>query len=191
MTWGRQELAATDPAQRSSAGAAAEQAGAAGIAQAPDTAGIAMGVVKDGVATVGSPAPDFTLPSVTGEPISLADYRGKPVLLNFFATWCMPCAAEMPHLQAAYEEHADEGLVVLGVDYQETAKLVAPFMSQLALTFPAVIDQSGDLSWNKYEVGTLPTSVLIDRDGEVALIAERFYSSREDLEADLQFILPE
>ncbi len=162
------------------------------IAAAPvsdDTSGLSFGLVQEGVVSIGEPAPPFSLPGVRGEQISLTDYAGKPILLNFFATWCVPCRAEMPHLQAAYAEHSTDGLVVLGVDVQEGAELVAPFMDELGLTFPAVLDATGEVSVGTYRVGTLPTSVLIDRDGEVALITRRYYAGREDVEADLRFIL--
>lgn len=154
-----------------------------------DTAGLSFGVVEEGVASIGEPAPTFSLPGVGGQQIALADYAGSPILLNFFATWCQPCRAEMPHLQAAHTDHEVDGLVVLAVDVQEAAELVGPFMDELGLTFPAVIDADGEVSLGLYRVGTLPTSVLIDRDGSVALISRRYYTSRADLETDLRFIL--
>jgi peroxiredoxin len=183
--------AATIAADRAFAGASGEPITPAAQVAPPDTAGISFGVVEPGIASIGEPAPEFTLPDLDGAPVSLDDYRGSPVLLNFFATWCAPCRLEMPHLQAAYEEHAAEGLVVLAIDLQESPELVRGYMDELGLTFPAVLDSDSVVSLSKYRVGTLPTSVLIDREGEVALISQRYYASRADLEADLRFILVE
>jgi peroxiredoxin len=153
-----------------------------------DTGGIAVGAVRSDVASIGEPAPPFDLPALGGGTISLSDYTGQPVALNFFATWCAPCRVEMPFLEAAYQRHGPSGLVILGVDVQESEDMVAAFMQELNLTFPAVLDVEGRLL-HSYGVGSLPTTVLISIDGEVATIRRGLYSSEADLEKELRFIL--
>jgi thiol-disulfide isomerase/thioredoxin len=102
--------------------------------------------------------------------ISLSEYAGQPVILNFWASWCVPCKAEMPALQRAYEEHRDEGLVVLGVNqtFIDDLDAARDFVNELALTFPNVRDDTENTSEGLYQVMGLPTSVLITQDGEIA-----------------------
>jgi thiol-disulfide isomerase/thioredoxin len=78
-------------------------------------------------------APDFTLTTLDGETVTLSDLRGQPVLINFWATWCPPCRAEMPAIQAAYEQYAAQELVVLGVDMAESPQTVAGFVQESSL----------------------------------------------------------
>jgi len=113
-------------------------------------------------AVVGRPAPAFQLQSLAGGAVSLADYKGRPVIVNFWATWCEPCKQEMPALQA--EADATPDLVVLGVDNVESAVKVRPFVEQLGLRFPILLDQDGSVV-ERYQVTGLPTTFFIDRAG--------------------------
>jgi len=117
-------------------------------------------------------APGFVLPDLFDESLSrsLANYSGRPVILNFWASWCVPCKEEMPALQRAYEEYRDEGLVVLGVNqtFVDDLDEAREFVNKLALTFPNVRDDSGNTSEGLYRVIGLPTSVLITPAGEIA-----------------------
>lgn len=117
-------------------------------------------------------APDFTLPALTDESITyrLSDYAGRPVILNFWASWCAPCRIEMPTLQSTYEQYRDEGLVVLGINqtHLDDLKLAQEFVTELGLTFPNVRDSGGDVSNALYRVVGLPTSIFIDAEGEIA-----------------------
>ena len=79
-------------------------------------------------AQVGNLAPDFQLDNLDGKPVALSDLKGKPVLLNFWATWCPPCRDEMPYIQEIYDEWSDEGLVVLAINYGESASRVKEFV---------------------------------------------------------------
>ncbi len=110
------------------------------------------------------PAPDFTLTRFdTGEAISLSALRGKPVILNFWATWCRPCRAEMPALQATFERYGDD-LLVVGVDQGEEGAVVGPFLDELGITFPVLLD--GDMSVGRdYRIMGLPTTFFIDSKG--------------------------
>ena len=141
---------------------------------------------------VGSPAPDFTLFSLAGPPVSLHEQQGKVVLINFWATWCAPCREEMPALQAVYEKLADQGLVVLGVNWTQVDYLpdVEAFVEALGLTFPILLDSDGTVSEDLYQVLGLPTSVLVGRDGTVRAVRIGILDLQE-LEGALQVFLAE
>jgi len=117
----------------------------------------------------GKPAPDFALKTLDGQAVHLSDYRGKAVLINLWATWCPPCLAEMPAIQAAYEKYKDQGLVVLGIDYtaQDNLANVTAFVAKYQLTFPILLDQGGNISSLSYDMHGLPDSYFIDRSGVV------------------------
>lgn len=111
---------------------------------------------------IGRPAPGFQLAALDGRPVSLGDFRGRPVIVNFWATWCEPCKQEMPALQAEAARQPD--LVVLGIDNVESAVKVRPFVDQLGLRFPILLDQDGSVV-ERYQVTGLPTTFFIDRSG--------------------------
>ncbi|WP_373228600.1 TlpA disulfide reductase family protein [Cohnella sp.] len=116
---------------------------------------------------IGNKAADFTLTTIDGKEVSLSDYRGKRVLLNFWATWCPPCKAEMPHMEKFYKEYQQDDIVVLGVNLTNTEKSsdkVKSFIENRGLTFPILLDKSGAVS-DKYKVIAYPTTFIIDSSG--------------------------
>lgn len=117
---------------------------------------------------IGHPAPDFTLTGVTGEPVTLAALRGQPVVLNFWATWCPPCRAELPELQAASERLQGQ-VAIVGVNQAEDAERVRTFVMDLGLTFTMPLDERGQVS-RAYNVRSLPTTFFIDRTGVIRRI---------------------
>jgi thiol-disulfide isomerase/thioredoxin len=120
--------------------------------------------------TVGSPAPDFTLTdTLSGDNFSLAEQKGKPVMLNFWATWCGPCRVEMPTLEAAWQAHASEGLVILAINDSESQATVADFGAELGLTFPLLLDPQADIQ-SLYRIRAYPTSYFINREGTIRAI---------------------
>jgi len=153
------------------------------------TASGGSGADATAVVTSGALAPDFRLSTPSGEAVALADYRGRPVLLNFFATWCAPCRGEMPFLEQAYVRHQAQDLVVLAVSLEEEPAVVPPFVTDLGLTFPVVLDGDGAVA-NQYGISILPTSFLIDADGQLVHRRNGFYTSESQLEQDLAAILP-
>lgn len=114
-------------------------------------------------------APGFSLTAPDGTRISLADLRGQAVLVNFWGTWCPPCRAEMPAIQAAYERYHDRGFTVLAVNTGEQPELVASFAKTFGLTFPTLLDHDGQVV-ESYRVNGFPTSFFIDQQGIVRTI---------------------
>lgn len=118
-----------------------------------------------------TPAPDFTLPDLDGERVTLSDLRGKVVLLNFWATWCPPCRREIPDLSRIYTAYKDRGLVVLGVSWDNLSKKqIKTFVRNYKVTYPILHGTQSELSeigkayrWQGY----LPTTYLIDRKGYI------------------------
>lgn len=112
-------------------------------------------------------APTFALPTTSGHTISLREFRGRVVLLNFWATWCPPCVAEMSDLEKLYREFHTAGLVIVAVSIDtEGGKVVAPFWEKMGLTFPSLLDPSREVA-TRYGAWALPTSFLINPEGEV------------------------
>lgn len=129
--------------------------------------------------SIGAKAPDFTLKDVSGKDVSLSSFKGKPVLLNFWATWCPYCRKERAHLNALYKEYRDRGLIILSVSTDQSAAKVKEYLKQTPAEFTVLSDSSGTAS-SLYSVGGLPTSYLINRDG---IIKHRFVGFREWTEA--------
>jgi peroxiredoxin len=115
------------------------------------------------------PAPDFRLPSKSGEQIALSDLKGQVVMLNFWATWCGPCRQEMPHLEALHQRYSDLGFTLLGVNVEEDSSGADKFLSGTPVTFPILFDPDSEVS-QAYEVVAMPSTVLVDRAGNMRFI---------------------
>ena len=113
---------------------------------------------------VGRRAPDFTLGALDGGTGSLTGLAGKPVVVNFFATWCLPCKKELPAFQELSTRYAEQGLTFVLVDMQEDPDDVASFLGELGITLPAVVDSSGEVG-KTYRVRGLPSTFFVGRDG--------------------------
>lgn len=118
----------------------------------------------------GEMAPDFELTTLAGKPVKLSDYKGKKVILNFWATWCPPCRAEMPDMQKYYEEQAEgENVEILAVNLTTEDKgmdAINAFVAEFSLTFPVPMDTEGSIG-KVYQAATIPTSYMIDTEGRV------------------------
>ena len=115
----------------------------------------------------GHKAPDFALKSLKGSQVSLADFKGKVVLLDFFSTWCPPCRAAVPVLQDLEAKYKDKGLEVISIDEQESQSLVRDYAKEMRYTALMLLDEDGSAG-DKYKVNGLPTFVIIDQKGKVA-----------------------
>jgi electron-transferring-flavoprotein dehydrogenase len=126
-----------------------------------------IGSASAGATLTGKEAPAFEVQGLDASPYSLSALKGRPVLLDFWATWCSPCRKSMPILERLNEEYKDQGLVILGVDVGEEREAVEAFLKKSPSAYPTVLSgESGILS--AYQVGAYPTFVLIGRDGKVA-----------------------
>lgn len=126
---------------------------------------VALQVLQRGPRT-GYAAVDFTLPDLSGQPLRLADLRGKVVFLNLWATWCPPCRAEMPSMQALYERLRGRDFAMIAVAEDTNADDVAAFVKELGLTFPILLDTENRLP-ARFGVTGYPETFVIDRDGRV------------------------
>ncbi|MEM7033517.1 MAG: redoxin domain-containing protein [Chloroflexota bacterium] len=119
------------------------------------------------IALPGNPAPDFALQTIAGETVSLSQFRGKVVLVNFWATWCPSCIAELPAYEQVYAQQPLNDFVVLGVNLQENAAHVEQYSQGLGLSFPILLDRDGQVTIKNYQVVGMPGSIIVDRQGNV------------------------
>lgn len=137
-----------------------------------------------GLPQVGEPARDFALQDVDGNLVQLSELNGRPLILNFWATWCPPCLVEMPDLQAAYEQHQADGLIILAINREETAVTVREFFyDELDLTFTPLLDETGDVA-RLYGIANYPTSIFVNKAGVVTAV-HRGLMTEEQIEGYL------
>ena len=142
---------------------------AASTAYGNEDAVVETGIIDPGPAIPGSRAPDFRLRDLDQNPVRLSEFRGKPVVLNFFASWCGPCLQELPIIQEAYLEYGNQEFAILGIGYQDSRWAIESLAEDLELTFPIVID--GDNSVGRaYRVIGPPYTFFIDAKGFVVAV---------------------
>ncbi len=145
---------------------------------------------------VGNTAPDFELKNLDGETVILSELRGSPVMLNFWATWCGPCRAEMPYIQEVFEdeEWQDQGLIILAINLtysrsSETPATVKDFMQSNNFSFPVLLDTNRDVTL-EYDVTAIPTTFFIDKDGIIQDKIVGAFQNKTQIENRLSKIIP-
>jgi peroxiredoxin len=140
-------------------------------------------------ATVGKAAPDFELQNLDGQSISLSDLKGKPVLINFWATWCGPCVSEMPYLQEIHDEWSGKGLVVLAINIGDSSSEAEQFLQNHNLSLPVLLD-TGKVVAQRYNIRGIPTTFFIDKDGIIQEKIIGAFPNKEAIENRLSKIMP-
>ncbi len=129
------------------------------------------------------PVIDFSLEDLNGEIRALSEFLGKgPVLLDFWATWCVPCKTEMPYLQAIYEKYSDKGFTLLAIseDTPRSQSRVKPFIMSKRFTFPVLLDPNGDVL-KRYQGNTLPFQALLDSKGRIIEVHQGYTPGDEKI----------
>jgi thiol-disulfide isomerase/thioredoxin len=125
------------------------------------------------------PAPKFSLDSMAGKPISLDQYKGQVVMINFWASWCGPCRQEMPLLQQMYAKYKPMGFTMLGVNVEPDSKLAAGFLEKTPVTFPILFDVKSEVS-KLYQVAGMPSTAIVDRKGNLRWVHKGYKPGDEN-----------
>jgi thiol-disulfide isomerase/thioredoxin len=136
---------------------------------APLTASLLLALPASGAGSGSGPAPQFTLESRVGSKISLAQYKGQVVMLNFWASWCGPCRQEMPLLENIYKKYNKMGFTLIGVNVEPDSKAAEGFLKATPVSFPVIYDKDSTVS-KAYDVSGMPSTVLIDRKGNIRVL---------------------
>jgi len=140
----------------------------------------------------GFAAPDFTLDRLDGNQLTLSELRGHPVVLNLWASWCLPCRSEMPAIEKAYERYKDTGLMVVGLNMtsQDAESAARAFVQELGLTFPIVLDRDGSVR-ARYQLLGLPSTYFIDQNGIIRSVIIGGPMSEATIQANIEDLLQE
>jgi cytochrome c biogenesis protein CcmG/thiol:disulfide interchange protein DsbE len=144
---------------------------------------------ESSIATVGEAAPNFELQNLDGQSISLSGLRGKPVLINFWASWCGPCVSEMPYIQEINKEWSDKGLIVLAINLGDNASQAEQFLQDHNLSLPVLLDTNKVVA-PKYGIRAIPTTFFIDKEGIVRVKIIGAFPSKAAIESRLGEIMP-
>jgi peroxiredoxin len=139
----------------------------------------------------GERAPDFTLKSISGKNLKLSEFRGRVILVNFWATWCKPCKEELPYFNRLYTKYRDLGLEILGINIDKDSLQASGMSQALNLTFPILLDPPGQVS-SRYKIRSMPTTFVIGKDGTIRHIHWGFGPEDEDrYETEVRVLLKE
>jgi thiol-disulfide isomerase/thioredoxin len=131
------------------------------------------------LAGTAGPAPGFSLPSRDGPTVSLSQYKGQVVMINFWASWCGPCRQEMPLLDNIYKKYGKMGFTLIGVNVEPDRKAAESWLKQTPVTFPVLFDTKSEVS-RLYSVSGMPTTVFIDRKGNVREVHQSYKPGDEN-----------
>lgn len=135
---------------------------------------------------IGSKAPNFTLKNVDGESVSLSDFEGRPIIINFWSTRCVPCVAEMPHIQAVHDKLSSQGLVVLSINISDSAAAAKDFATEYGLTFPILLDPQMTVSQKYCLPQAIPITLFINTEGAFKAGKAGAFQSIEEIEDMLE-----
>jgi cytochrome c biogenesis protein CcmG/thiol:disulfide interchange protein DsbE len=137
-------------------------------------------------------APDFTLERIDGETLTLSDLRGRVVVINFWASWCPPCRAEMPALQEVYENNRGQGLGILAVNatYQDQEAEAKALANEMDLSFPILLERTGEMA-REYQLRAMPSTFFIDREGVIRKVILGGPMSEATLQTAVEELLEE
>lgn len=141
---------------------------------------------SEGPVEIGKPVPNFTLETLDGDTVSVSDYKGKGLLINFWATWCGPCREEMPLMNEYYQKYDDE-FEILAVNIAESDLAVSTFVRRYDLSFPILLDSDKSVT-NQYGVGQLPSTYVVDAEGTLLAVHDQILTE-ELLDSYLEMIL--
>jgi peroxiredoxin len=130
------------------------------------------------------PAPDFRLAGLDGRDHALGDYRGKVVVLNFWATWCIPCRAEIPDLEHEHRAQDPGKVAIVGIDWKESAVSAQSFIHDIGATYPTLLDADGRV-YDQYGVSALPQTFVLDAGGKI-VSSRTGIASRDQMEAEIR-----
>ena len=134
---------------------------------------------------LGKNAPDFTLQNTEGKSINLSDFKGKTVILNFWATWCGPCQYETPFFQAVHNERANKGAVILAIDIKESSATVKSFAANKGISFPILLDTEAKVAQKYCLPNVLPITIFINAEGIIKARKVGAFKSQAELESML------
>src|SRR5580704_5084499 len=145
---------------------------------------LALTLILSGTAAAGdAPAPAFSLPARGGSTIDLSQFKGQVVMINFWASWCVPCRQEMPLLETIYKKYKPLGFTLIGVNVEPDQKDAESFLKQTPVSFPVLFDAKSQVS-GLYNVQVMPTTVFIARQGNVRLVHQSYQPGAENLYMD-------
>ena len=127
-------------------------------------------VIVGGSPLLDQPAPEFSLATANGETVTLSSLRGRPVIVNFWASWCIPCREEFPLLVSAYERYSPAGLEIVGIVHDDGPQAAAEFARSYGATWPLLLDPD-DVAWQAYRGSLVPITYYIDRTGIIRAVS--------------------
>ncbi len=135
-------------------------------------------------------APEFSLPTLSGGKISLSDYRGKVLFINFWATWCATCKVEMPSMQRLYDRYRDKGFEMITISVDKDQSLIQPFMDEYKLTFPVLLDPDSEVAKKSYKTTGVPETFIVNKAGIIVhkAIGPREWDTEDSLLAFEQLL---
>jgi peroxiredoxin len=122
-----------------------------------------------GASQVGTVAPDFSLPDLTGKTINLQKFKGKVVLLDFWMPWCEPCKEEFPALDALYKKYRNDGLEIIGINLDDSEKRLHEFIQKVPVSFTILTDKN-EITRRSYDFPILPSAFIVGKDGVIRYV---------------------